>query len=70
MTVPLVALRDAPMLFPEGAQPCSHSIWRYTKNGIGGVKLRAVLVRGALHTSQTWVDEFIAAVNERRANDA
>jgi hypothetical protein len=66
MTADLIPLHKATCLIPgrQGRkQVHANTLFRWCLHGVRGVKLRSVLVGGQRYTTQTWVDEFLAALN-------
>lgn len=60
----LVLLNRASALFPNN--PHAATCWRWAQVGVRGVRLRTTVVGGRRYTSQSDVDEFLAALNQPR----
>lgn len=44
-------------------RPHPSSLWRWTKKGVGGVRLESVQVGGRVFTSREALQRFVAALN-------
>ncbi|MBI1901753.1 MAG: DUF1580 domain-containing protein [Planctomycetia bacterium] len=56
-----LTLAEAAATLPKGrngARPHASSIWRWAKNGIGGIKLRVRRYGGRTCTCRRWLAEF------------
>lgn len=50
-----------------GYRPTPSTAWRWTKKGVGGIKLETVIFGGRPATKRVWVREFIAATSAARS---
>lgn len=50
-----------------GFRPTPSTAWRWTKKGVGGVKLATAVLGGRPVTKRVWVRAFVAASTAARA---
>jgi hypothetical protein len=62
----LVPLSHASPLFPTAPHPTT--LWRWAREGVGGVKLETIRVGGRRFVTRTAVDEFLRATNISASN--
>jgi len=64
------ALKDACRFFPRpnGGHVSVKSIFRWAHTGVRGVKLRTIRLGGQVCTAESWVREFIQAMNVGRVD--
>ena len=48
-----------------GKRPSSSTCWRWAMRGVRGCRLNTQIVGGTLYTTKTWVEEFLAAGQQR-----
>jgi hypothetical protein len=51
-----------------GYRPPPSTAWRWTKKGVGGVKLKTAVLGGRPTTKKVWVREFVAATTAARSS--
>ena len=59
----LVPLSEAAFMLPHKARVNRATIYRWTLNGVGGVKLESVRVGSAIFTTKEAVTRFLARTN-------
>ena len=60
----LIHLSAVPALLPKapsGRELGRSAIWRWTRGGCNGVRLRSVRIGRSVYTSREWLSQFIAA---------
>lgn len=50
-----------------GYRPTPSTAWRWTKKGVGGVRLQTAVLGGRPVTTRKWVREFVDATTEASA---
>ncbi|NOG54187.1 MAG: DUF1580 domain-containing protein [Planctomycetes bacterium] len=56
-----LTLGEASRLLP--GRPTPTSLWRWSRKGLSGVKLRTIRISRKIYTTQDWLNEFFEAVD-------
>lgn len=57
-----LSCEEAGLLAP--GQPTRQTVWRWTRHGVNGTRLRHVRVGQRVYTTQQWLEEFFDAAAE------